>query len=120
MVQRALDIIAYFQPQYWWLENPATGLLHTRPCVEHLPKPYTAHYCMYGAPYRKPTHLWSNCPHFRPRVCNKRCWWWNGKIHMGSAQCGPNKGDMFRSFDLGTLYRMPGPRCEDMTWASCQ
>ena len=62
LVQRALDIIAHFKPKYWWLENPATGLLHTRPCVQHLPKPYEAHYCMYGAPYRKPTHIWSNCP----------------------------------------------------------
>ena len=120
LVQRALEIIEYFAPRYWWLENPATGLLKTRPCVQHLGKPYEAHYCMYGAPYKKPTHLWSNCPHFRPRVCNKRCWWFRDGKHLGSAQRGPNKGDMFRSFDLGTLYKMPGPLCDDMAWASCQ
>ena len=120
LVQRALDIIEYFEPRYWWLENPATGLLHTRPCVQHLPEPYLVSYCMYGAPYKKLTHLWSNCPHFRPRVCNKRCWWWDGQRHAGSAQRSANKGDTFRGFRLQDLYRMPGPLCDDMAWASCQ
>ena len=27
MVQRVLDIIEWFQPQYWAFENPASGLL---------------------------------------------------------------------------------------------
>ena len=40
LVQRALEIIKYFNPRAWYIENPASGLLKTRqvmhllPCVE--------------------------------------------------------------------------------------
>ena len=60
LVMKTLEIIAFFEPRWWWVENPATGLLHTRPCVEELGEPYLVSYCMYGFPYRKNTHLWSN------------------------------------------------------------
>ena len=120
LVQRALEIMEYFQPKYWWLENPATGLMSTRPCVQHLGKPYRVDYCQYGAPYRKATHLWSNCPHLRPRVCTKRCWFFNNGKHTLSAQRGPNVGEVKRLMPLHTLYKMPGPLCDDMAWASCQ
>ena len=31
LVLRALEIIEYFKPKYWYIENPQTGLLKTRP-----------------------------------------------------------------------------------------
>ena len=40
----------------------ATGLLKTRPVVQPLGVLYLVSYCKYGFPYRKHTHLWSNCP----------------------------------------------------------
>ena len=52
LVQKAIDIMKYFTPRAWYLENPASGLLETRefmyliPCV-------TVSYCKYGHPYRK-------------------------------------------------------------------
>ena len=60
LVQRALEIIRYFNPRAWYIENPASGLLKTRefmhllPCVE-------VSYCKYGHPYRKHTRLWGKC-----------------------------------------------------------
>ena len=39
---------------------------------------------------------------------------------MGSAQRGPNKGDLFKSFDLATLYKIPEPLCDDIGWVSEQ
>ena len=120
IVERTLQIIDYFRPTYWWLENPASGLLHTRQCMQSMPKPYLVSYCMYGAPYRKHTHLWSNCPHFRPKVCNKRCFWYKDKRHLASAQCGPNKGDLVRNFTTEFLYKIPGPLCDDIAKASSQ
>ena len=33
----ALEIIAHFDPLMWVIENPATGLLKTRPFMERLP-----------------------------------------------------------------------------------
>ena len=55
---RALDaptaasgqIIAHFDPLMWVIENPATGLLKTRP----FSLPWVdVTYCKYGTPYRK-------------------------------------------------------------------
>ena len=34
LVQRAIDAIIYLRPTVWWIENPATGLLRTRPVVD--------------------------------------------------------------------------------------
>ena len=35
---RALEIMAHFDPLMWVIENPATGLLKTRPFMERLPR----------------------------------------------------------------------------------
>ena len=120
LVAKALEIIDHFGPRWFWVENPATGLLKTRPVVQPLGAPYTASYCHYGFRYRKHTHLWSNCPHFRPRVCNKRCFWYKDKRHLASAQCGPNKGDLVRNFTTEFLYKIPGPLCDDIAEASAR
>ena len=60
MVQRCLDIIAYWRPKYWFIENPQRELLKTREVVQGLDFK-DVDYCMNGAPYRKRTRLWSNC-----------------------------------------------------------
>ena len=49
------EIISYFQPKHYWIENPQTGRMndymtdykHTDVC-----------YCMYGFDYKKPTRIW--------------------------------------------------------------
>ena len=61
----ALEIIAHFDPLMWIVENPATGLLKTRPFMERLPW-VDVTYCKYGTPYRKQTRLWTNM-RWRPR-----------------------------------------------------
>ena len=60
MVQRCLDIIAYWRPRYWVIENPQTGLLKTREVIRGLPF-VDVDYCAFGAPYQKPTRFWTNC-----------------------------------------------------------
>ena len=58
-VQCTLDIIDYFQPKVWFLENPQTGLLKGQPMMQD--KPFTdVDYCRYGMPYRKRTRIWNN------------------------------------------------------------
>ena len=65
LVLSALEIIAHFDPLMWIVENPATGLLKTRPFMERLPW-VDVTYCKYGTPYRKQTRLWTNM-RWRPR-----------------------------------------------------
>ena len=61
LVRKCFEIIDYFQPKIWILENVGTGLLvkrmeTIRPNLDHT----FVDYCAYGKPYRKRTILWSN------------------------------------------------------------
>ena len=73
LVNKALEIIDYFQPTWWLIENPASGLLKTRPCMQHLPAPLKCSYCMYcDWGYRKNTHFWTNlCMDLK--ICDRAC-----------------------------------------------
>ncbi|KAK3241641.1 hypothetical protein CYMTET_48611 [Cymbomonas tetramitiformis] len=64
-VQRTRENIDFYDPAYYFIENPAgdaTRGLHTRPVMKGLPEPHLTMYCRYGAPYMKPTHIWTNAP----------------------------------------------------------
>ena len=37
IVKRTIEIIEYFQPRYWVIENPQTGLLNNQPLMMLLP-----------------------------------------------------------------------------------
>lgn len=73
-VKKCFEIIDYFKPRVWILENPATGLLPRR--IDGLRpgigKPAIADYCAYGKPYRKRTAFWSNI-HLRLDMCSVYC-----------------------------------------------
>lgn len=59
-VQKAIEIIAHFDPMYWFIENPQTGTLKDQDFMRDLPwKDVT--YCMYGVQHRKRTRIWTNC-----------------------------------------------------------
>ena len=46
---------------FWFMENPATGYLKTRPYMqEYADDKKTLCYCKYGCPYKKSTNIWSN------------------------------------------------------------
>ena len=63
---RTLELIDYFKPRFWGLENPQSGLLKMRPYMEGLPFQDVT-YCSYGSPYRKRTRIWGTLP-FVPRA----------------------------------------------------
>ena len=60
IVQRCLDIIYFWRPKYWVIENPQTGLLKSREVIRGLPF-VDVDYCAFGAPWRKRTRFWTNC-----------------------------------------------------------
>ncbi len=72
LVCKTLEIIAHLRPRAWYLENPQTGLLKTRPFMQGLPF-YDVTYCMYGFDYMKPTRIWTNVLGFEPRFCKFDC-----------------------------------------------
>ena len=73
IAKRTLEVIEYLQPKVWFIENPMTGLLKTRPFMAGLPY-YDVTYCMYGFPYKKPTRIWTNVKGFAPKKCRQDCW----------------------------------------------
>ena len=61
IVAACVAIIEGLQPRLWFLENPATGYLKTRPVMQGLERrKHTCSYCMYGFEYRKYTNIWTN------------------------------------------------------------
>jgi hypothetical protein len=61
IVARCLEIVRYFDPPMWTMENPRTGYLKTREVVAGLPY-VDVDYCQFGTPFRKPTRIWTNRP----------------------------------------------------------
>jgi len=58
IVQKTLDIINYFKPDYFFIENPR-GKLRKLDVVKNIPRA-TVCYCQYGDTRLKPTDIWSN------------------------------------------------------------
>ena len=120
LVQSCIDIIGYVDPAIYLLENHDSGLLKTRPCVEGLPY-VRVDYCMYGAPYRKRTRLWTNVQNYTPRMCD-RSHLVDGKRHKATAQRGCKTSDRRQgdqTFTRDQLHRLPKELCEEI-FAICQ
>ena len=83
LVEKTLEIIHFFQPPIWWIENPKMGLLKTREVIRGIPY-IDVDYCQFGDwGYQKPTRIWCcdaisklpsrvcdgvSCPNFIPNT----------------------------------------------------
>ena len=91
IVLKTLEIIKYFSPKVWIIENPQTGLLKKQPFMDNIDF-YDVDYCKYGFRYRKRTRIWTNLKGWEPKpLCKKDC----GNVvdgkHLETAQrlpCG--------------------------------
>tara|TARA_R110000823_G_scaffold270717_2_gene390268 strand:+ start:3272 stop:4165 length:894 start_codon:yes stop_codon:yes gene_type:complete len=76
MVDKVFEIIEYFKPQYWWIENPKTGKMKNY-IFEKYPQYdifYDIDYCKYSDwGYQKRTRFWTNIKNFDPKICKKDC-----------------------------------------------
>ena len=112
VVQRTLDILEYFCPKYWILENPQTGLLKDQLMMWGLPFK-DLDYCKYGMPYRKRTRIWNNDFNWEPKpLCKRDCNSMNETRtrHKEEAQrfgSTPERRTTQRRFQQGQLYRVP-------------
>ncbi len=57
--KKALEIIDYFKPTMWFIENPWASAMKK---LEHFKgvSSYRFDYCRFGYDYQKPTRIWSN------------------------------------------------------------
>jgi hypothetical protein len=70
LVLKSFEIIDYFNPHYWFLENPQTGNLKNRDIMKDKPF-YDVDYCMYSDwGYKKRTRIWTNKKDFNNKLCD--------------------------------------------------
>ena len=71
IVQKAQEIIEYFNPHWWFIENPQTGKLKKREFMKDVPF-YDVSYCMYSDwGYEKKTRIWTNKKDWNNQLCDK-------------------------------------------------
>ena len=83
LVLKALEIIDYFKPTLWFIENPL-GRLKDREIMEGLHY-YTVDYCRYSDwGYKKRTNIWTNNTNFIPKTCKGegKCPYMIGRKHV--------------------------------------
>jgi hypothetical protein len=73
LVLKTLEIIQYFNPHFWYIENPAGSRMKERPFMKDLPN-YVVDYCMYSNwGYKKRTRIWTNKKEWTPKICDGNC-----------------------------------------------
>lgn len=118
IVNKTLEIIEYFNPTMWLIENPQTGYLKTRPMMQGLPW-WDLTYCKYGFPYKKKTRIWGVLPTFAPtRPCSKEhnCEHIRDGKHPAIAQ----RGTTIRTtgHTLRELYSIPPDLCDEIAFCA--
>ena len=94
IVKKTLEIIDYFDTEYWFMENPQTGKLKNREIMKDIPF-YDVDYCMYSDwGYQKRTRIWTNKRDWNNKLCDKSGACGNmiliddGKRHLHKTNCG--------------------------------
>ena len=71
LIKKTFEIIEYFQPHWWFMENPQRGQLKDRDIVKDIPY-YDVSYCMYSDwGYEKRTRIWTNKKNWNNKICDK-------------------------------------------------
>ena len=72
MVDKIFEIIEYFNPQYYLIENPQSGKM--KEYINDLIPYYVVDYCKYSNwGYKKTTIFWTNIEGFISKRCNNDC-----------------------------------------------
>ena len=70
MVDKVFEILDYFNPEYYIVENPKTGRMKEY-ISQNIPY-YDVDYCMFGLKYKKATRFWTNIKNFKYNKCNHK------------------------------------------------
>jgi site-specific DNA-cytosine methylase len=109
IVKKTIEIIEYFKPYKWYIENPQTGTLKDREFMWGIPF-YDVDYCSYSDwGYKKRTRFWTNIDGFKGRLCRRKdCPNKDGKSHK--IMIGNIKGRT----TLAERYRIPQKLITDL------
>tara|TARA_R110001599_G_scaffold48008_1_gene138664 strand:+ start:8850 stop:9491 length:642 start_codon:yes stop_codon:yes gene_type:complete len=81
LVLKTLEIINYFDCEYWFMENPAGSRMKDRSFMKDLPF-YLVDYCMYSDwGYKKRTRIWTNKKDWNNLLCDRKCGNMIGNLH---------------------------------------
>jgi hypothetical protein len=110
IVNKTLEIIDYFQPGRWFIENPQTSMLKYRDMMLNKPF-YDFDYCCFSDwGYRKRTRIWTNTAQIK-ELCKKEgaCPNMTGRFHkVCFGGQGRPKEHIYQSCPAGaTAYRVP-------------
>ena len=107
LVLKTLEIINYFNPKLWYIENPL-GRLKDRDIMKDIPYHIVDYckYCDWG--YRKRTCIWTNKKDFKPLTCNKDCGYIiDGKHTNNLGNYNQSKITNSKKYTLEQRYRIP-------------
>ena len=101
ILRKTEEIIEYFKPMHYFIENPQSGKMK-----DYIYKPcYIIDYCMYSDyGYRKRTCIWTNKTDFNPLVCNKKCGNIIGNKHINHLGNGNKSRD---EINTKHMHRIP-------------
>ena len=106
LVKKTLEIINYYKPKYWFMENPR-GVLRKMDIVKEL-KRNTVTYCQYGDERMKPTDIWTHSDVWIPRKMCK-----NGDSCHIAAPRGSRTGTQGRS-NAYERSKIPDELCQEI------
>ena len=106
LVKKTLEIINYFQPTYWFMENPR-GVLRKLDVVKGLKK-NSVTYCQYGDERMKPTDIWTNSIMWEPKPMCK-----NGDPCHVAAPRGSRTGTQGRA-NAYERSKIPEDLCKEI------
>jgi site-specific DNA-cytosine methylase len=109
LVLRTLEIIDYFNPEYWFIENPAGSKMKDRPFMKDLNN-YVVDYCMYSDwGYRKRTRIWTNKKDWNALKCDKNCGNMVGSLHKTNL----GNADRFKRANIENVDKYSGTTQQD-------
>ena len=121
-VDKVMEILDYFNPKYWWIENPKGSSMSSY----ITDKPFfLVSYCKYGFSYQKHTRIWTNIPTFVPKYCKNVCenmyFTENSKGHKGATsgnyskrKHAQNNNDIGGGSNRLERYRLPPKLISDL------
>ncbi len=114
LLRKTQEIIDYFQPKYYFIENPDTGQM--KRFLAELPY-YKVDYCMYGFQCRKRTRIWTNLDDFKPKLCDKKCGSFvNGKHIINSVGGNGKQKGQGSGSDKRERYKIPASLIQNLLY----